>query len=166
MDKGEFLSILREGRLALDELLEAVGAERMQVAGVSGVYSVKDILAHLTAYERGLVKWLQEARAGRAYVDELLDQADLDFRNAVVYQANKYRSPADILNEFHQTYTELEACVGLLTEHELVDAELTAWFVVPRWGNKLPLWECITNDSVEHHQQHIPDIEKWLRQGE
>jgi len=162
MDKSEFLTILKGERAKFDRLLAEVGTNRLVVAGVSGFYSIKDIVAHLEAYDRALVVWLKEAKAGRTYVDNTLDQPDLNARNRVVYEANKKRSATDVVTTFGQTLDELEACVELLTDDELTNAELTAWFVVPRWQRKQVLWKCIANDSYEHQQQHLSDIENWL----
>lgn len=162
MTKSEFLAILKAERARFEKLLVAVGFSRLDNAGVSGVYSTKDIVAHLTAYDRALVTWLNEAKAGRIYIDKTLDQPDLDARNAVVYHANRDRSAGEVVDSFHQTLDQLEACVENLTDEELTNAELTAWFVVPRWQSRKELWQCIANDSYEHQQQHIPDIERWL----
>jgi hypothetical protein len=162
MNKSEILTILKADRAKFDRLLAEVGTDRLDLAGVSGFYSTKDILAHLEAYDRALVVWLKESKAGRAYVDKVLDQPDLNARNAVVYEANKKRSGTDVVTTFRRTLNELEACVRLLTDDELTNAELTAWFVVPRWQRKQELWKCIANDSYEHHQQHLSDIENWL----
>lgn len=164
MNKGEFLAALRSERAQFETLLLAIGFDRMDFGGVSGSYSLKDIVAHLDAYNRALVIWLQEARVGRVYVDPVLDQPDLDARNAAVYQANRDRPVTEVVESFRQTWDDLEACVALLTEEELTDAQLTAWFVEPRWQRRQPLWKCIANDSYEHLQQHIPDIERWLAQ--
>lgn len=162
MDKIEFLAILRAERARLEDCLTAVGLGRMAIMGISGIYSTKDIVAHLEAYDRALVIWLKEARAGRVYVDPVVDHPDQNARNLVIYEANKSRSPAEVMSTFRQTWDELEACVELLTGEELTNEELTAWFVIPRWQRKQKLWECIANDSYEHQQQHLPDIERWL----
>lgn len=166
MNRSEFLDVLRSERARLERLIDAVGIDRLDITGVSGFYSTKDIIAHLTAYEQALVRWLREAKAGRVYIDEVLDQPDLDARNAVVYEANEDRNAADVIQRFARTFDELEECVSLLTDEELTNAELTAWFVVPRWQRKQTLWKCIANDSYEHHQQHIPDIERWLDEND
>lgn len=162
MNKSELLTVLKAERAQFTRLLTAVGFSRLDQTGVSGVYSTKDIVAHLTAYVRALVIWLNEAKAGRVYIDQVLDQPDLDARNAVVYHANKDRSAVEVVNSFHQALDQLESCVENLTDEELTNAELTAWFVVPRWHNRQALWQCIANDSYEHQQQHTPDIERWL----
>ena len=165
MDKSQFLAILGSERAQLEALLDKIGPLRMDMHGVSGTYSVKDILAHVMAYEETLVKWLVQAKAGEVYVDSVLDQPDVDARNAALYEANRHRDAADVVSAFRQTFRELEACVGALTDEELTDVERTAWFVVPRWKRKQELWRCIANDSYEHHHQHIPDIERWLAEN-
>jgi hypothetical protein len=166
MNKAEFLAILSSERARLERLIEAVGPARMETPGVSGTYSTKNLLAHLMAYEEALVKWLVQAKAGRVYVDDVLDQPDLDGRNAAVYEANRHRSPGDVVGAFERTFDELQRCVRDLSEQELTDAEMTGWFVVPRWQRKQELWKCIANDSYEHHDQHIPNVERWLSENE
>jgi hypothetical protein len=162
MDKLEFLAIFRTERAIFEKYLMAVGLSRMDVPGVSGFYSMKDIVAHLEAYDRALVIWLKESKAGRTYVDPILDQPDLNARNEVVYKANKDRDAEDVIATFKQTLAELEALIESLTDDELIDADSTAWFVEPRWQYAPELWKCIANDSYEHQQQHLPDIERWL----
>lgn len=165
MNKTQFLAILRSERENLDRIIDAVGMHRMDSAGVSGSYSTRDVIAHLTAYEQALVTWLKEGKAGRVYVDPVLDQPDLDARNAIVHEASKHRSADEIITSFRTTCDELEECVRLLTDEELTNAEVTAWLVVPRWQQQRELWTCIADDSYEHQQEHIPDIERWLAEN-
>jgi hypothetical protein len=134
----------------------------MDAGGVSGQMSMKDVLAHLTAYQHVLVTWLDEAASGRVYVDPVLDQPDVDARNATIYERNRGRTADDVTRAFQETLDDLKICISKLTENELSDAVSTAWFVAPRWQRPQPLWQCIANDSLEHHEQHIPDIEAWL----
>lgn len=164
MNKLEFLDSFQAERAEFERVVNAVEPDRMNIPGVSGEYSIKDILAHLEAYDRALVVWLEHARAGQVYVDPVLDGPDLDARNAVVYATNRDKSAPDILASFRRTLDELESAIKALSEEELVNANLTAWFVVPRWQTKQELYKCIANDSYEHHRQHLPDIERWLEQ--
>lgn len=162
MDKTQFLAVLVSERGKIERIIDAVGMHRMDEGGVSGSYSTRDAIAHLTAYEQALVTWLKEAKGGRVYVDPVLDQADLDARNAIVHAASKDQGANEIVTSFRTTWAQLEECVRLLTDDELTNAEVTAWFVAPRWQRKQALWKCIANDSYEHHHQHIRDIERWL----
>lgn len=158
MNKAELLAVLRADRAALEAALGAIGEARMAIPGESGAYSAKDIVGHLAAYERALVIWLNEARAGRAFVDPVLDQPDLAARNAVVFAANQNRSAQALLAAFWSARYALEAAIAALDDAWLEDPAATAWFVAPRWGNPKPLWACLLNDSVEHARQHLPDL--------
>ena len=162
MDNTQFLTILASERSKLERIIDAVGMHRMDERGVSGSYSTQDVVAHLTAYQEALVASLTEAKAGRVYVDPVLDQPDLDARNAIVYEANKHRDAAGVMTGFRTTLDELDAQISALTDDELTNEESSAWFVVPRWQRKQALWQCIADDSYEHQQEHIPDIERWL----
>jgi uncharacterized damage-inducible protein DinB len=162
MTRDELLAALGAEHVVLEKYLKAVGVDRMHITGISGFYSAKDILAHLEAYDRAIIIWLDEARAGRVYVDPVVDQPDLDARNAIVYARNRDRSAEDILASFRQTSNDLEARVERLTDDELNNVEATAWFVEPRWRSARELWKCIANDSYEHYQQHLPDFQRWL----
>ena len=51
MNKSGILTILKADRAKFDKLLAEVGTDRLDLAGVSGFYSTKDILAHLEAYD-------------------------------------------------------------------------------------------------------------------
>ena len=126
------------------------------------MYSVKNILAHLEAYERALVTWLREAAVGRIYIDPVVDLPDLERRNAIIYKGNRNRSAADILAAYRQTMAELLESVAKLTDEQLNSPGNTDWLVVPSWQRSQELWRCIASDSYEHHRQHLPDIERWL----
>jgi hypothetical protein len=164
MNKAALQQGLRRARTEMARLIGAVGRERMDIAGVSGRMSMKDVLAHVNAYQRALVTWLDEAKDGRVYVDPVLDRPDLDARNAIMYEANRERSGEDVIASFENTLRDLEARVAALSDKELTDAESTAWFVEPRWQRVQPLAQCIANDSFEHHEEHVPDIQRWLRE--
>lgn len=162
MNKQELLQRLRYERDSLLSLIERIPGARFTIPISPGTYSVKDILAHITAYEKALVIWLKEASAGRLYIDPVIDQPDLEGRNQYLYELNQQKDLSEILIEFKATYLELIQCVGGISEKELIDPDLSAWYVIPRWGQQQPLWMCIANDSYEHHHQHMPEIEHWL----
>lgn len=63
MDQAGFIKHRGIERKRFEELLGAVEVGRMDLPGVSGDYSTKDIVAHITACERALVRWLKAARA-------------------------------------------------------------------------------------------------------
>src|SRR5579884_1100926 len=54
MTGARLAGILKAERARWDALLAQVGADRMEEPGVEGAWSVKEIVAHLTWYERGV----------------------------------------------------------------------------------------------------------------
>ncbi|HEX6387217.1 MAG TPA: DinB family protein [Anaerolineae bacterium] len=61
MSKEQLLKTLRAERQRWERLLAAVSEENMTQPGVAGHRSAKDVIAHVTAYKRWLVEWLQAA---------------------------------------------------------------------------------------------------------
>jgi len=149
-------------RMRWKTLLAEIPDERMVQAGVTGDWSVKDIIAHVTAYEQGLVKWLEAALRGELLELPDLDHPDVDQRNAVIFSRNRDRLLEEVLLESEEVFEQLLELVRGLAEQDLMEPDKSEWFVRPRWNESRPLWKCIADDSYEHYHQHIPGIRAWL----
>jgi len=114
-----------------------------------------DIIVHVTAYERGLVEWLEAARRGDVKTFADLDHPDVDYRNEVILEESQGRSLEEIEAEAGRVFGRLM---------ELVEAERVEWYVKPRWGERHALWECIADDSYRHYMQHMEDVHRWLEE--
>jgi hypothetical protein len=64
MDKSELLNWLQEKHHQWEVFLDQIGPTRMDQPGVNGDWSMKDIVAHLTGWNRKLVASLQAAQRG------------------------------------------------------------------------------------------------------
>jgi len=64
MEKQQLLETMKTTRADWETLLTKVGEARMTVAGVTGNWSVKDVVAHLTAWEKQTVARLTAIRQG------------------------------------------------------------------------------------------------------
>jgi len=162
MNKAKFLETMRSERTRWDALLAEVGETRMGEPGVAGDWSVKDIVAHVTAYERGLVDWLEAASHGESLEFPTLDHPDVDYRNALIFAQNQGLPLRDVLAESRQVFERLLRLAQALSDEELLDPQRTEWFVRLRWGESRVLWECIADDSYHHYHQHVPGIRAWL----
>src|SRR5436853_1562808 len=93
MTKAKLLETIRDARVRWEGLLAEVGEERMQIPGVEGNWSVKDIIAHVSYFESGMTRWLNSALTGEAPVPSLDTKGmDVDQENAWVYEQNRNRS--------------------------------------------------------------------------
>lgn len=163
--KAYLLDTMRKERQHWDALLSAIGPERMTQPCIAGHWSVKDVVVHITAYERWLVNWLEAASRHDFPPPSPLDDADIDQRNAIVYAASKDRSLDDALAEAQHTFQELLRRVETLSEWDLVDPKRTEWFVRPYWNEGTALWEAIINLSYDHYQEHVPDLQAWMKKA-
>ncbi|HEX5692552.1 MAG TPA: maleylpyruvate isomerase N-terminal domain-containing protein, partial [Roseiflexaceae bacterium] len=68
MTKAKLLETLRRERAEWDALVAQVPRDRMTIPGVAGHWSVKDVIAHLTYYERWLADRLHEQLRGESYM--------------------------------------------------------------------------------------------------
>src|SRR4051812_25757537 len=87
----QFLEKLRAARTEWDALLQGISSAQMVELGAYGNWSVKDVVAHVTWYEREMVDLLRERR---------LDGSDLWLlphteRNEAIYRENRSRSLDD-----------------------------------------------------------------------
>ena len=165
MGKARFIGMMRSEREQWEGLLAELDDAQMVRPGVAGDWSAKDVIAHVTAYERGLVEWLEAAARGESLTFADLDHPDLDHRNTLLYARNQGRPLDDVLLESNRIFERLMELVESLSEEELTDPARSDWYVRPRWKESRPLWECIADDSVRHYRQHVPGIQAWLNFG-
>jgi hypothetical protein len=153
MDKAEFLTRLRSERANWDALLNQIEASRMTQSGAIGVWSIKDLIAHLAWYENQMV----DIDGNQPQPGIELWELPLDERNAHIYQINQQRTLADIQSEAQEVYQKLLATIERLTEDQLQNVKYFPW-MQPDW---IP-WKLIASNSYEHYHQHHSDVQAWI----
>jgi hypothetical protein len=158
MNKAQLLSTLKRERSEWESLLSQFDEHEMIRPAADGEWSVKDIVAHVTYYERWLLNWLEDAVRGKVTVATHKDEVDVDARNALIFAENKDRSVQDVLAESRQVFEQVFKLVELLPEQDLLDPHRFDRYVVPFWKRSEPLWQCIAGDTYEHYRQHLPTL--------
>lgn len=158
--KAQLLENLQSGRAEWDAALAAVPEARMEEAGVAGHWSVKDLIAHLTHFEKWLADRLHENLHGEIYIPQPIDTMPDDARNAIIYEQNRHRPLADIQAESRKSFQRLME--GLRAHSE-------AFLVEPQQFEGVPfpvvIWHLLRGNIYDHYRQHIPDIQAWLAAG-
>src|SRR5947209_10430789 len=102
MDKAQLLDEMNSGYTALETVLAPLDQQQMTTPGVNGDWSIKDILAHLAAWQNYLVIRLQAAV--RNETPAMLgissggdEGSALDRLNAGFYEENKSRPLDDVM---------------------------------------------------------------------
>ncbi len=142
-------SIARD-RARLEELIAGIDDARMTEPSLEAGWSVKDVLAHISLWERICTGWLEAAARGET--SERPEVKDVDGTNARGYEAGKDRSLADIVAESRASHAAILAAVEALSDDELASDERFGW----------PVWQMTDSNTAEHYREHIDQISRWL----
>src|SRR5436190_8999318 len=109
MKKSEFLNWLQEEHQHWEALLTRVDPTYMDQLGVNSQWSFKDLVAHLTGWNRRLVANAQailrhEPEPPPPWPGHLQTDDDI---NAWIYETNRERSARQILDESQQVFQHL-----------------------------------------------------------
>ena len=167
MTKDTFVSTLRSGYAAWESILNEVPEERMTEPGAAGEWSVKDLIAHVTFYEKWTVEWLEPALRGAApewtYV-EGDNTASLDERNRRSHEQNRDRSLEDIRAESADVHAQLAAVVEQVPDDVISqDVREFAQPVGDYYDEGTTVWEAIDGNAAEHYREHTADVRAWLQ---
>lgn len=156
MNRKSFLSELRHGRAAWEAAIANIPQARLTEPALPGGWSVKDVVAHVTWFEREMVAVIE----ARALVGSELWLLPADERNQAIYEEQRERPLADIMAESEEIGRQLWQNAETLTDEELINPAAFQE-MPPDW---VP-WQIIAGNSFNHYPDHIADIEAWLAVG-
>jgi hypothetical protein len=152
--KAELLDAIRVRRKRLEEALAQLGEDQMIQPGVESNWSVKDILAHIVAWEQRMVLWVGQALRGE--VPAIPATWDEVHRlNEQSYWENRDRPLAEVLADFQRSYAEALALAEAVPEEDLVDPGRFSW----REG--VPLARVVAANTCWHYAEHLESIQAW-----
>jgi len=148
-------------------LLNHVGyTRRMTLKGVAGKWSIKDVLAHILAYEQFIADRMHEILHGETYVpcktqtalDAFLDQFSYpDFGSPLLDEGSpkewvieKYRNVSldDVIAQELQAFSSILASLEKLPEETI---------------NRHNLYDRIIKHTYHHYHEYTTKIKRWLR---
>jgi hypothetical protein len=167
MNKSDLLHWLQEEYQQWEALLTQIGPERMDQGGVTGHWSIKDIVAHLTPDNHRLAANMQAAQRGEPEPPPPWPahlQTDDDI-NSWIHETNRGRPVRDILDESQQAFQQLIAVVEGLPEDvriEIVRQGRREYYLVLLGDRRVRPGEFFDH----YHDDHEADIRAWLAQVE
>jgi hypothetical protein len=164
MDQAELLKLIVESYEHMERLIDSMDEAQLIQPGVYDNLSTKDILAHLSAWERMAADWIGAALCGEKpvlyapgfEVSDPDDEAVMHRLNDHIYQENHDRPLAEVLTQFRATHLHTLVLVQALSEVDLNDPHRF------EWCNSRPLWTLIAVNTYEHYEEHILLIQTWL----
>jgi hypothetical protein len=156
--KAKILADIHTEWELLERLLNSLSEEQMLVPGVEGQWSVGDILAHISAWEKVLLDRLSAVlTASPLQYPVILNWDDVHAHNARIFNENQGRPLSSVILEFRNLYR------GVLTVVEALDEEALLRPIPWDWPQEhLTVWQIIVANTSDHYQEHRQSIEKWL----
>lgn len=129
MRRAELIAQLNSEQEAWEGLLGQIGEDRMEEPGVAGAWSIKDVVAHLTAWRRRTVGRLEAAASGKSepaheWPAELKEDDEI---NAWFHDRDRAKSLHNVLSESRAVFEKLRAAVEKLPEDTLDHPERLPW---------------------------------------
>ena len=158
--KAGLLHELRAARAEWDALMAEVGAARMTEPGAAGDWSVKDVMAHLSSYDRWFVQASEAHFRGEMPPLDGTESMDFEQRNLFRHQQTRDHSLADVQAESQRVFDRLL---------EVVEAHSEEFLTQPQQFEGAPgpllVWKMIEGDGYEHYRDHMRSIRAWLAQS-
>jgi len=166
-NKEIFLARLLHERDKFELLLNRVGyTRRMTLKGVAGKWSIKDILAHILAYEQFLSDRLHEILHDQPYtpcktqtaLDAFLDEFGypdfgsplLDDDSPTEWVIEKYKNVSldDVVAQELQAFSSIVSAFEVMPENLITHHNL---------------YNRIIKHTYEHYREHTHEIKLWLK---
>lgn len=153
MNKQELLDELIRSREDFMRAIAGLTDEQRRTPGACGIWSVKDVLAHLAAWQSELVTAINQVENGQR--PTIIDIDDIHEWNAEQYHNNASRLFPQIEMDFIGVHRILLKRIKELDEKTLFDR----WQF--DWMEGEPFSYLIQETTSWHEQEHIEDILKW-----
>ncbi len=159
--KAQLLDELKEERTRWEALLQDIGEDHMTQPGVTGEWSIKDIIAHLTFWQRRNAERFRTALQNAPMpptpwpahmgTDEEIGARDestaWDEVNAWICAANRDRSVSDVLHDSRDVFQQLVETLDAFPEADVLDPARLPW---------------LEGFFGHFHEEHEPDMRAWL----
>ena len=151
--KAALLANINDSYTKFKAQLAPLSEEQLTTPGVNGTWSIKDNIAHLSAWLKVLLARLLAVRDVTRYEDATAG-LDVDTLNERFYQQNKTRPLNDVLAEFDTNHQQIVQTLERLTDEQINKPQ--------DWLGGEPVLSFITGDTTEHYEEHGEIIQAWL----
>lgn len=145
--------ILKYGQLTVLQTIEGFPESAWETPGACGVWSVKDIIAHLASYERVLVDVLSTFVSGGStpYLNKFTDP-NSNFNDTEV-AARKERTFSEVLGEFNDTHAQVMSLAARIPVETFRQSGTLPWY-----GMEYALDDFIVYTQYGHKREHSAQI--------
>jgi hypothetical protein len=160
--------LLQEMRLAseeLEQLLRPLDERQLTAPGPGGDWSIKDHIAHLTAWELGIVELLNKRPRFRAMQieDAVLEEATEDEINAILHSLSRERSLQEVMAEFKRVHQAMLDTLEGMQDEDLLRHYSDYQPEDAGDPRDAPVIGWITGNTSHHYREHAGWIRSLLK---
>ena len=145
--------ILKYGQLTVMQAIDAFPEAAWETPGACGIWSVKDIIAHLASYEQVLVNILTTFTGGGS-TPVLNSYIDLGGQfNDIEVSRRKAKTIQDVLAEFNDTHIQVMSLLVNIPSETLRQAGTLPWY-----GMEYALDDVLVYMYYGHKREHSAQI--------
>jgi hypothetical protein len=142
--------VLRYGHLTVLGALGEVPGEAWETPGVCGIWSVKQIIAHLASYEQVLVELIAQFRRGEP--SAFVSPFTASFNDEQVALRDRL-TPEAICAEYESAVAQVLEAIGQVGEEQLRQPGLLPWY-----GPEYALDDFLVYSYYGHKREHSAQI--------
>ena len=160
--KRELLERMRAGREEWDALIAQIPETTLTRPVLTGGWSVKDLIAHVAAYEKWTAAQIRAANEDRAPSDMELygveerpsdpEGWDLDRQNAAIYAQYKNMPLSEVMAFSGAAFGDLVAAIEMVSDEDIARPGAQPW------AGDAALLEIVPGQCYAHYEQHIDDL--------
>ncbi|MFZ2095331.1 MAG: ClbS/DfsB family four-helix bundle protein [Anaerolineales bacterium] len=146
------------------ELLASLSEEQITEPLRPSTWTVKDVVAHLWAWQQASLARMAAALQGRGPVYPQWWQAcgpdpeeDVNRTNAWIYQENRERTWSDVYTVWKDQFQQYIELTKIIPKKDLLEHAEYTWM-----GGYSLAASCL--GSFEHHQEHYDTLLAWLKE--
>jgi hypothetical protein len=147
MTRAHLLARLDRAWTAFTDSYAGLSPSELQQPGVTGAWSVRDIIAHVTWWEAEALAHLPHIQRGGTPPRYSVRYGGIDAFNALMTERKRRLPLAEVLRERDRTHGRLVALIERAPD-DLITTET-------RWRHRLRL------DTYGHYPKHAAAIRRW-----
>ena len=153
MKRDELTDALEAARAKLDAALDGLSAEELTALGPVGDWSVKDLLAHVTAWDVDLLTNLGKVKRGLKPGRTQWNKALIQAQNEAWHTELRDRPLERVLADYDGVHAQVLKAVQGLSDQELESPA--------DWLGGKPLYQYFVDHIVTHEDEHGAELAEW-----
>ena len=156
MTKAKLLGLMRDGRAEMEALVSNADKGRMDRPSSLENWSLKDLLAHISAWDRWLLAWLEAEARGEppGLPAPGMTEEEVDRFNARTYDEWRDKPLEVVLGEFRGSFEALMGRAEAATEAVLLDPNHFPW------TRGRPIRFYFAANSFWHYEEHLDQVRR------